>query len=133
MHRFGLQSNTEYLQQANNSTVIIAQIETKEALRNVEEIAKVQGVDVLLVGPFDLGNNIDHPILGGTISKELLDAIEKVRRTASDNGKRSGIYATSGDQARAYAEQGFHMIASITDAVAIPEHFARTLARAKGS
>ena len=88
----------------------MAQIETRQALENVDAIAKIQGIDVLLVGPFDLGNNIGHPILDGTISAELKDAIERVRRTADENGKRSGIFATSGEQARSYAEQGFHMV-----------------------
>ncbi|MCJ1327462.1 hypothetical protein MMC10_004131 [Thelotrema lepadinum] len=132
MHRFGLQSNTEYLQQANDGIVIVAQIETRQALENVDAIAKIQGIDVLLVGPFDLGNNIGHPILDGTISAELKDAIERVRRTADENGKRSGIFATSGEQARSYAEQGFHMIAAIADAAAIPDYFAKVLAQAKG-
>ena len=110
MYRFGLQSNTEYLQQANDGIVIVAQIETRQALDNVAAIAKVPGIDVLLVGPFDLGNNIGHPILDGTMSSKLKDAIELIRRTANENGKRAGIYATSGEQARAYAEQGFHMV-----------------------
>lgn len=112
MHRFNIQSNTQYLQEANESIVTILQIETKEALENVDAIAKVRGVDVLLVGPFDLGNNIGHPILDGSMSQELRNAIEKVLRTANENGKRAGIYATSGDQARAYADQGFHMVCS---------------------
>jgi len=51
-------SSTDYLQQANDSILTILQIETKEALENVKEIAAVEGVDVLFVGPFDLGNSI---------------------------------------------------------------------------
>ena len=51
-------TNTEYLEQANSSILVIIQIETKEALDNIDEIAAVNGVDVLFVGPFDLGNSI---------------------------------------------------------------------------
>lgn len=54
----GRLTSTEYLQQANDGILTILQIETKEALDNVEEIAAVDGVDVLFVGPFDLGNSI---------------------------------------------------------------------------
>lgn len=49
---------TEYLQQANNALLTIVQIETKEALASVEEIAAVDGVDVLFIGPFDLGESL---------------------------------------------------------------------------
>ena len=51
-------TNTQYLEQANSGILVILQIETKEALDNIDEIAAVNGVDVLFVGPFDLGNSI---------------------------------------------------------------------------
>ena len=41
---------------------------------------------------------------------ELKGAIAKVLRAAKDNEKSSGIYCTSGDQAREYADQGFNMV-----------------------
>ncbi len=78
--------------------------------QQVEAIAKVPGVDVLFVGPFDLGNNIGHPILDGTMHSELKDAIRRIHRAASENGKKTGIYCTSGEQARQYADEGFHMV-----------------------
>ncbi len=48
-------SFTEYLQQANDALLTMVQIETKDALEAVDEIAAVDGVDVLFIGPFDLG------------------------------------------------------------------------------
>lgn len=48
-------SFTEYLQQANDALLTIVQIETKEALESVDEIAAVEGIDALFIGPFDLG------------------------------------------------------------------------------
>ena len=68
------------------------------------------GIDVLFVGPFDLGNNIGHPILDGTMHPELKTAIANIQEVAEANGKSTGIYATSGDQAREYADQGFDMV-----------------------
>lgn len=64
------------------------------------------------MGPFDLGNNIGHPILTGTIHDELKEAIAKIQRAAKANGKYTGIYSTSGDQAREFADQGFNMVCS---------------------
>lgn len=99
----------QYLQEANDAIITIIQIETREALDNVEEIAAVEGVDVLFVGPFDLGNNIGHPIVEKEMHEELKAAIERVRNAAELKQKSAGIYCTSGEQARQYADQGFHM------------------------
>jgi 4-hydroxy-2-oxoheptanedioate aldolase len=62
----------DYLQQANDAILTMVQIETKEALENVDPIAAVPGIDVLFVGPFGLGNNIGHPIIDGQIHDNLL-------------------------------------------------------------
>ncbi|KAF2460862.1 2,4-dihydroxyhept-2-ene-1,7-dioic acid aldolase [Lineolata rhizophorae] len=123
---------SEYLQEANDALVTVVQIETKEALENVDEIAGVPGVDVLLVGPFDLGNNIGFPILDGAMAPELHDAIARVLGAAARAGKRTGIYCTSGQQGRTYAEMGFNMVSVAADMIAIPAYFASALAAAKG-
>jgi 4-hydroxy-2-oxoheptanedioate aldolase len=77
----------------------------------VDAIAKVEGIDVLLIGPYDLGNNIGHPVTGD-FAPEVLTAMETIRKAAANAGKKSGIYATSGEQARSYADQGFNMVGS---------------------
>ncbi|KAF9640119.1 hypothetical protein BFW01_g11925 [Lasiodiplodia theobromae] len=132
MAKFSNQTTAEYLLQANEALVTIAQIETKEALANVNEIAAVPGVDVLLIGPFDLGNNIGHPILDGTMHDDLKAAIERIHKAAVDNGKRTGIYCTSGEQSYEYAQKGFHMISISADMMAIPNYFNSVLSTARG-
>lgn len=65
MERFNpIPTFTEYLQQANDTLVTMVQIETQEALDAVDEIAAVDGVDVLFIGPFDLGALFQLIILG---------------------------------------------------------------------
>lgn len=63
-------TSIDYLKQANESILVCVQIETREALEDVENIAAVEGVDVLFVGPFDLGNNIGRPIEAGVMHQE---------------------------------------------------------------
>ncbi|KAL9625785.1 MAG: hypothetical protein Q9160_000105 [Pyrenula sp. 1 TL-2023] len=109
MHAFKDPTGIEYLDQANEGLVTIVQIETREALQNVEQIAAVPGIDVLLIGPYDLGNNIGHPIRG-EVPQELKEAIEKILKAARSAGKGAGIYSISGEQAKMYAEQGFQMV-----------------------
>lgn len=126
-------SSVQYLQEANSATVVVVQIETKSALESVQEIAAVDGVDVLLIGPFDLGNNIGHPILSAKLDDELVQAIDSIHAAAQAAGKRTGIYCNSGEQAREYADKGFHMISAMTDMVAVPKAFGQALEAAKGS
>ena len=99
--------------------------------------------------PFDLGNNIGRPILTGSMDEELLQSVEKIRVAAKENEKSSGIYSTSGDQARAFADQGFNMvgnqslpldstdrplkISEATDAAILPTSMTADLTAAKGS
>ena len=65
---------------------------------------------MLFVGPFDLGNSTGHPIIDGMMHSDLKEAISKIQRAAKENKKSSGIYSTSGDQARDFADQGFNMV-----------------------
>lgn len=102
-------SSIEYLQTANDTLLTVVQIETKEALANIDAIAAIDGVDVLFIGPFDLGNNIGHP-LTGEMHENLKEAIETIHIAAQKAGKWSGIYCTSGEQARGYADRGFNMV-----------------------
>ncbi|KAK0383156.1 hypothetical protein NLU13_9069 [Sarocladium strictum] len=111
---FGI-SSTEYLQQANHSLLTIVQIETKEALETVDEIAAVEGIDALFIGPVDLGNNIGFPILGGVVMPELKDAIARIFAATRRARKKCGIFAVSGEQAKIFAGQGFDMISVAAD------------------
>jgi 4-hydroxy-2-oxoheptanedioate aldolase len=98
----------DYLKQANDAILTMVQIETKEAVENVDAIAAVPGIDVLFVGPFDLGNNIGHPISDGNMHENLHNAIASVLKAANSAGKKAGIFCTSGEQAKGYADHGFH-------------------------
>ncbi|UPX10773.1 4-hydroxy-2-oxoheptanedioate aldolase [Ascochyta rabiei] len=130
-HAFTGEALTEYLQNANSSIQTIVQIETKSALESVKEIAAIPGVDCLLIGPFDLGNNIGRPILG-EMHQELKDAIELIKEAAHSEGKKVGIYCADGQQAQGYAQRGFDFISVCTDFPAITAAFAGAVKTAKG-
>ncbi|KAJ4054162.1 hypothetical protein NW756_007775 [Fusarium oxysporum] len=108
-------TSDEYLQQANDSLLTLVQIETKSALDNLEEIAAVEGIDVLFIGPFDLGNSIGYPILNGVVKPELKAAINRILEVSRKAGKKCGIYSGSGEQAKGYIEAGFNMVHVGTD------------------
>lgn len=132
-HTSSAVSSTDYLNQANSSLLTIVQIETAEALADVDAIANIPGVDVLFIGPFDLGNNIGHPILDGKMHEELHAAIDKILKASINAGKKAGMFCTSGEQARKYADMGFHMISAATDMFVLPVGLSMSLAVARGT
>ncbi|KAF2018692.1 Phosphoenolpyruvate/pyruvate domain-containing protein [Aaosphaeria arxii CBS 175.79] len=129
---FSNETMTYYLQNANSTLITIVQIETKSALEQVREIAALPGVDCLLIGPFDLGNNIGRPILAEGMHPELVSAIDSIKEAAHAEGKKVGIYCTSGEQSRMYAEKGFDVISIAADVLALQAQFSETLRIAQG-
>lgn len=129
-HGMGLM---QYFQEANDATLVILQIETQSALDQAAEIAAVPGVDVLFIGPTDLGNTIGHPTLKGDFAPELEDAIKKIHDAAQNGGKWSGIYCGSGEQAKKYADIGFNMCNTMNDVVAVTKGFGSAVTTARGS
>lgn len=127
-------SMADYYRDANDATLVCVQIETKSALEQVDAIAAVEGIDVLLVGPNDLGNQLGHPMVlnGGKISPALEEAIQKVNKAAHDAGKKSAIYMGSGEAAKEYADSGFDMVNAINDIVTLKTAAADAIAVALG-
>ena len=70
----------EFMKEANENTLILAQIETKEAIENIDAILGVEGIDVGLIGPNDLSISLGIP---DQMSSEILTkAIDKVVESA---------------------------------------------------
>jgi 2-dehydro-3-deoxyglucarate aldolase/4-hydroxy-2-oxoheptanedioate aldolase len=94
-------------------TLVIAMIETKAGLENVEAIAAVPGVDVLWLGHFDLSNFLGIP--GDFANPVFQDAIRKITGAAKKHGKAAGYMAASAALGKEYLGHGFRMIAAGTD------------------
>ena len=107
------QSPLSYIEKANNSLINIIQIETKQGLENVKEIASVDGVDCLWVGHFDLTNFLGIP--GDFSSKIYLDAINEIVFAANTYKKSLGIMVNNKQELETYSKLGFNMIAVGTE------------------
>lgn len=99
----------EYFAVANDSILTIAQIETREALQNLDDIAATEGIDVLFVGCGDLASELGQP--GQVEGPAMEAAIEQVVTACKKHGKVPGIFAYTTDLAVRYAAQGFRFIA----------------------
>ncbi|MCD6521141.1 MAG: hypothetical protein J7M05_14590 [Anaerolineae bacterium] len=118
-----LQPMDEYMQQANQETFIVVQIEDKEALKKIDEIAAVEGVDVLFIGPADLGQSLGIP--RDTESPHMQEIIERVATTARRHGKHWGIPAGSARQVAMFLEKGARFIAWGAAIIALAESFSQ--------
>ena len=98
---------------ANAEVTVIAQIETERGLANVDEIAAVEGIDILWVGHFDLANFLGIP--ADFQNPIFLDAVSKVVAAARRAGKGLGFMPADAAWAREYKGYGFNMLAVGTD------------------
>ena len=109
--------NQEYAKLANSETFLMLQIETPTAVENCEEIAAVDGVDILFVGPGDLGLRLTQA--GDDDSSELEASHVKVAAAAKKHGKAWGCPAWGTDTIKHRKEQGGQFLANFGDFGAI--------------
>ncbi|WP_251341317.1 HpcH/HpaI aldolase family protein [Haloplanus halophilus] len=95
----------EYVDTADERLLRIVQIETPRAVENAADIAAVDGIDALFVGPVDLSTGLGD--LGNTESEAFVDAVETVLDAAEAAGKPVGTLATSEADIEYYEELGF--------------------------
>jgi 2-keto-3-deoxy-L-rhamnonate aldolase RhmA len=80
----------DYKKWLNESSVIIVQIEHIDAVNNLEEILKVDGVDGFIVGPYDLSGSLGVP--GDFEHPDVVKALEKVREISTKLGSIAGFH-----------------------------------------
>lgn len=95
----------EYVTSANDSILTLVQIETEAGVENTGEIASVDGVDGLFVGPADLSGSLG--VLGQWEDPAFESALETVVRDCHDAGAPVGTLALSEDDIRARVDDGF--------------------------
>ncbi|MDV3244028.1 MAG: aldolase/citrate lyase family protein [Nitrososphaerales archaeon] len=104
---YGL-SFAEYIRTANEATLLVAQIETQEAVDNVEGILSVPEVDVAFVGPSDLTMSLG--LLDDRSNPRVMDAMKKVVRSCESHRKVPGVLAATPEEAKLAVSLGFRFI-----------------------
>jgi 2-dehydro-3-deoxyglucarate aldolase/4-hydroxy-2-oxoheptanedioate aldolase len=115
----------EKMRRYHDRTLLIAQIETEMGLQNVEEIAAVDGVDVLWVGHFDLSNfmgipgQFDHP--------KFSESMTHVAKVAKKHGKVAGFMATDATWIERAKGMGYTLLAAGTDTALLQQAFGQLI------
>lgn len=109
----------EYSSSANDTIVGVVQIETIEALDHLDEIAALDGIDVLFIGPADLTMALG--IFGQLDHQLFKDAVKATVNAAQKAGKATGILLFNPDDYTTYYDLGIRMIACGADATFVAE------------
>ena len=93
------------VESAGDDLVTVVQVETERAVGNAVDIAAVEGVDALLVGPADLSGSLD--VFGEYDSERFRDAVSRVVDAAEAAGTPVGTLATDADEIDRWAAYGY--------------------------
>lgn len=116
---------TDYLDAADDEVCLLVQAETVTALKNLEAICAVDGVDGVFIGPADLAASMGHRGKPGHPAVQA--AIEQAMRTIIGSGKAAGTLTSDTALARRYLDLGCTFVATGVD-VLLYASAARTLA-----
>lgn len=102
-----------YVADSENELCLLVQVETQEALEQLEDIAAVDGVDGIFIGPADLSASMGYPgqPMHPAVSKAIDDAIVRIRAT----GKAPGILMVNEERARQCLALGAQFVAVAMD------------------
>tara|TARA_Y100001970_G_scaffold61075_1_gene77936 strand:- start:46524 stop:47237 length:714 start_codon:yes stop_codon:yes gene_type:complete len=99
----------------DNDMLIIAQIEDKKALKNLDSILSVPQLDAIIIGPYDLSASMGKA--GQLDDKEVAEAIDKIVQKSIDQGVSCGIHIIepNTDELNSRIKEGFNFIAYSLD------------------
>ena len=106
--RYGTMNIPDYIEAANENTLVVAHCETKTCVDNLDEILAVPGIDVIFIGPMDLSQSLG--VTGDTASPIVKETVSQVMDKVKASDKAVGTVAANGAAARALAAQGVQYI-----------------------
>jgi len=120
----------DYARRASEEICVLLQVETREALAEIEGIAALEGVDGIFIGPADLHASMGYT--GETANPSVVPQIEEALRRIRRAGKAPGILTGDEALARRYIEAGSLFTAVGVDATILARETDELAARFKG-
>jgi 4-hydroxy-2-oxoheptanedioate aldolase len=103
----------DYLKTAADEVCLLVQVETCEALKQIEAIASVEGVDGVFIGPNDLSGSFGH--IGNWGHPEVQAALEDAAKRLKKVGKPAGILTPNEEEAKKFIAWGYTFVAVGSD------------------
>jgi 4-hydroxy-2-oxoheptanedioate aldolase len=108
----------QYVAQANAETLVVVHIETKDAVERLPEIVRVEGLDVVFLGPTDLSNSLGFP--GEMQNPKVQETMQRFVESASGSTVALGIMVPNAEAARQWRGRGARYISVGLEAVLNP-------------
>jgi 4-hydroxy-2-oxoheptanedioate aldolase len=122
-----------YQRVANDEVLVIPMIETREALDNLDAILDVPGIDMIYVGPSDLGFSLGLPPMMDREEPQILDVYQRLLRETGRRGISAGIHNNTPAYAARMLEMGFRFVTLNTDAGLLAQAARQVVAGLRGS
>lgn len=128
-HGYGFRF-AEYVASANDSVAVIVQAEHKTAVENIHAIVAVEGIDAVLLGPYDLSASYGR--MGQVADPEIVAAIDRVTTICQAAGIPLGYFGVTAEAVKPYADQGYSLIVAGVDVLYVGNGARRMLKDLQG-
>ena len=105
----------DYHMLADEETLVIPQIETRQAIANLDEILSVRGIGAIYIGPSDLSMALGHEPRKGQGDPEVIAAMETILAAAKRHGVPAGIHTNDAKVSVQMIERGFQLVSLQSD------------------
>ena len=109
-----------YLSKANDEICVLVQVETRQAMGELEAIAEIEGVDGVFIGPSDLAASLGH--VGNPQHAEVQKAIKNAVDRLTAVGKPAGMLTGNEEEAKRYIDWGYKFVAVGSDVGLLAKH-----------
>ena len=120
----------QFFRQANRETVLIMQIETQAGLDHMEEILSVKGLDIALIGPYDLSTSLGIP--GEVNHPRMQRAIDAFLKGCKKYGVVPGNFVTNVEDGKQWARRGMRFLIYSSDFGMLMERSQQVLSQLRG-
>ena len=104
-----------YFTEANDEIIVMAMVETKEGLANLDEICATPGLDAVYIGPADLSFALDMAPQADNPDPVHLATCDKIRDTAHKHGIKAVMHCAGAPFASEAVKRGFDMVMLASD------------------
>lgn len=111
-----LYGGPDYATKAGDTIVALGMIETREAMDNLDAIMSTPGLDGVYIGPNDLSLGLGFDAVQDSKEPVVIEAIDRILKTAKKHKIIAGIHCASGDMARRMTAKGFDLVTVMNDA-----------------
>jgi 4-hydroxy-2-oxoheptanedioate aldolase len=126
--RASLYAGADYGDHADDDLVVMAMIETADALKNLDEILRVPGIDAAYIGPSDLSMALGLKPRFDHMDGPVLEAQRRILAACGRHGVTAGIHTNSAAYALKMIAEGFQFVTLPSDARAMAARAAEEVA-----